>query len=132
MSNSNSDHVHRVRAVAPELAEHAEAIRRLGKRVLSDVVEIGERLTKARALIAHGNWGRWLETEFGWSDATARRFVDIYQASKSDNLSNLDVPLSALYALARVPKEIRDEVIAEVEERSGRGEKPKVATIHEI
>jgi hypothetical protein len=46
-------------------------------------------------------------------------------------LANLDVPLSALYALARVPKEIRDEVIAEVEERSGRGEKPKVATIHE-
>ena len=69
---SKSDPVY---PASPELAEHAEAIRRLGKRILSDVVEIGERLTKARALIAHGTWLRWLEGELRWSDETARRFI---------------------------------------------------------
>lgn len=105
---SKSDPVY---PASPELAEHAEAIRRLGKRILSDVVEIGERLTKARALIAHGTWLRWLEGELRWSDETARRFTDVYEMSKNHNLWDLRIPVSALYALARASEEIRDAVM---------------------
>jgi hypothetical protein len=55
---SKSNPVDRIRADAfekarPELAEHAQAIRALAKRVLSDVLEIGERLVKARC------WRLW-------------------------------------------------------------------------
>jgi hypothetical protein len=127
--------VDRIRAAAlekaaPQLAEHAEAIRTLGKRVLSDVIEIGARLTKARELIAHGDWLHWLEAEFGWSDETARRFMSVFEMSKFHNLLDLDVPVSALYALARVPKESRDEIIAQFsdgERRSLSEVKAKIA-----
>ncbi len=78
---TTSDPVKRVRndafeKAAPELAQHAEAIRALGRRALSDVVEIGERLAKAKQLIGHGHWLAWLKAEFGWTDETARRFMD--------------------------------------------------------
>src|SRR5262249_51951563 len=55
----------------PILIEHADAIRQLGKRVVSDVVEIGRRLTEAKEIAGHGNWLSWLEREFGWSPSTA-------------------------------------------------------------
>jgi Protein of unknown function (DUF3102) len=129
---SKSNPVARIRSDAfekakPELAEYAEAIRALGKRVLSDVLEIGERLSKARTLIAHGDWLRWLEDEFAWSDETARRFMDVFELSKIHTVWDLDLPLGALYLLARrsTPDEVRDEMIA----RSASGERVTIAAV---
>jgi hypothetical protein len=57
----------------PIVAEHAEAIRSLGRRVVADVIEIGRRLTECKKLLGHGNWLPWLDREFGWSEDTALR-----------------------------------------------------------
>ena len=39
------------------LAEHANEIRRLGKRVVADVVEIGRRLSECRTILKDdGGW----------------------------------------------------------------------------
>jgi hypothetical protein len=58
-----------------ELAEHAAMIRRLGKRVIEDIIHIGHRLTKAKDLVDHGGWEDWLREEFGWSADTALNFI---------------------------------------------------------
>ena len=55
------------------LAENAEEIPKIGKRVGGDVIEIGRRLTEMKKLCGHGNWRPWLEREFGWTDRHARK-----------------------------------------------------------
>lgn len=102
-------------AAAPILAEHAEAIRTIGKRVLADLLEIGRRLTECRVCIRHGRWGDWLREEFGWSDSTASRYMQAYELStKSPNLGNLDLPISGLYLLAQpsTPDKVREEILS--------------------
>jgi hypothetical protein len=64
------------------LSDHAAAIKKLGKRVAADVVEIGKRLTECKKLAGHGNWLPWLEREFGWSDETARKFMRAYEFAR--------------------------------------------------
>jgi hypothetical protein len=116
---------------AAALAEHANAIRALRKRAAADVIEIGRRLTEAKAIAGHGNWLPWLEREFGWDERTARRFISVHDLSlKSDNLSDLGLPVSGLYLLAAAstPEEARAEVIESAEA----GETPSVAEIKEI
>jgi hypothetical protein len=110
------------------LAEHAAVIRALGKRVVGDIIEIGRRLTDAKKIAGHGNWLPWLEREFGWTDKTAERFMQVH--SKSDKLSNLDVPVSGLYLLAApsTPEEARAEVI----ERAEQGEALSVSDVQRI
>jgi hypothetical protein len=111
-----------VGAVAVQLAEHADAIRALGKRVVADVTEIGGRLTKAKRIAGHGNWLSYLDREFGWTDKTALNFMRVYELSlKSENFSNLDLPISGLYLLAApsTPAETRDAII----DRAAKGEK---------
>jgi hypothetical protein len=84
------------------LAQHARAIRRLGQRVIADVIEIGLRLTTAKVLVGHGNWLSWLESEFGWTDRTALNFMRAHELSiKYETVSDLDLPIGALYLLAR-------------------------------
>jgi Protein of unknown function (DUF3102) len=74
----------------PILTEHATEIRRLGKRVVGDVIEIGRRLVECRDNhLKHGEWLSWLEKEFGWTDQTARNFINVYEQSKSKNFLNL-------------------------------------------
>jgi len=105
----------------PLLAEHAAEIRRLGKRVIADVIEIGRRLTEAKAIAGHGNWISWLEREFGWTDDTALNFMRCHELAKNRNFRDLSLPVSGLYLLAApsTPDEVRDAVIA----RAAAGEK---------
>jgi hypothetical protein len=107
----------------PLLAEHADVIHSLGKRVITDVIEIGRRLTKAKELVGHGNWLPWLDREFGWKATesgtctTAQRFMQVYELGKSTNLVDLEIPVSGLYLLAApsTPSEARDEIIDRAE-----------------
>jgi len=104
-----------------DLAEHADAIRELHKRVAGDVIEIGRRLTECKSMCGHGQWLRWLDREFQWTDDTALNFMRVYElARKSRNFRDLSLPISALYLLAApsTPETAR----AECFKRVGAGE----------
>jgi hypothetical protein len=82
------------------LAENAEAIRKLRKRAIGDVIEIGRRLTEMKEICGHGNWMPWLRREFGWTDRQALNYIRVYELSlKSENVSDLRIPVSGLYLL---------------------------------
>jgi hypothetical protein len=111
------------------LNEHAEVIRHLGKRIITDVIEIGRRLVDCRDHhLEHGQWLPWLEKEFGWSRQTADRFIHVFEASgKLPKLSNLEIPISAIYLLTA--PNAPPEAYAEVAEQAETGEKVSVETV---
>lgn len=100
------------------LAQNAEVIRALGKRVVGDVIEIGRRLSECKDIAGHGNWLPWLDREFGWTLQTAHNFINVYEATgKSQKFGDLNLPVSSLYLLAApsTPEEARQEVIVRSE-----------------
>jgi hypothetical protein len=112
------------------LAQNAEVIRALGKRVVGDIIEIGRRLSESKKLCGHGNWLPWLNREFGWGDDTALRFMQVSELSKSRNLRDLNLPISGLYLLAApsTPEEAQQQVI----ERAENGERLSVSDVKEL
>lgn len=100
--------------------EHTGEIRTLARRAAQDIVEIGERLMEVKAALGHGEFGNWLEAEFGWAERSARRFMEVAVAFKTANLADLNIAPSALYALASgsTPVTIREELV----ERAQAGE----------
>ena len=121
-----------------ELAEHVEAIRQLGKRVIDDVIEIGRHLTECRRIVGHGNrrddeeagWLRWLKHHFDYTDRHALNFMRVYELRlKSETVSDFKLPLRDFYRLAAPKaKAAADEVIA----RAEAGEPITSATVAEI
>ncbi|UGY28178.1 DUF3102 domain-containing protein [Bradyrhizobium septentrionale] len=102
------------------LAQKAEAIRALGKRMIGDIIEIGRLLTEAKQIVGHGNWLPWIEREFGWSRQTANNFINVFkfeEFGKVPNFGNLSLPVSGLYMLAApgTPDEAREALIARAE-----------------
>jgi hypothetical protein len=115
----------------PILAEHAAAIRALGKRVVRDVIEIGERLTECKRVAGHGHWLPWLDQEFGWTDETAYRFIRVAELSKQiPQIVDFDLPLSGLYLLAApsTPETAKTEIL----ERVQTGEPVPVAEVKRV
>jgi Protein of unknown function (DUF3102) len=114
------------------LARHAAAIRMLRDRTAQYIIKIGERLTAAKKICGHGNWLPWLEREFGWTDETARNFMNVYQLAGSNpkRVWDLNLPLSSLYLIARpsTPEAIREEVLG----RADRGEPPSLAQVKAV
>jgi hypothetical protein len=113
------------------LAQNAEVIRALGKRVVGDIIEIGRRLTESKQICGHGNWLPWLDREFGWGESTAQRSMQMHAlVGKSPKLMDLDVPVSGLYMLAApsTPEEAQQQVI----ERPENGERLSVKAVKEL
>ena len=112
------------------LAQNAEVIRALGKRVVGDIIEIGRRLSHSKKLCGHGNWSPWLSREFGWGDDTALRYIQVAELAKSRNLRDLQLPVSGLYLLAApsTPEEARQEAV----ERAGNGEVLSVREVRKL
>jgi DUF3102 family protein len=83
-------------------------------------------LIDAKALAGHGGWLPWLEREFGWTDQTARRFMQVAEASKSNNLLNLSVDVSI--AAPSTPP----EVIEAVAERCEQGDRVSLDEVKQM
>lgn len=101
-------------AAAPLIAEHVQAIRRIGRRMMADALEIGRRLAECRRFVRR-DWIGWLDRELGLTDRSALNFIRIHElaSARSENFADLDLPVSGLYLLAQpsTPDAVRDEVL---------------------
>ena len=103
------------------------------KRILIyNSIEIGRKLTEAKEMLPHGEWGKWLKTEVDYSKTTANNLMKIFQEYgseqinllgdnlKSQTFGNLNYSQATL--LLGVPSEDREKFVQEnnVEEMSAR------------
>jgi len=92
----------------------------LVRRSAQDIIVIGQKLNDVKQRLDHGQFGVWLDAEFGWTDRTARNFMQVADKFKSENFSDLRIAPSALYLLAApsTPDDVREEALR----RAGQGE----------
>ncbi|AET68482.1 Protein of unknown function (DUF3102) [Desulfosporosinus orientis DSM 765] len=93
---------------------------RTGTTLLTNAIEIGGRLKEAKALVRHGEWGKWLAKSVRYSQRSAGRLIQLYEAYgtspglESDPnwpaLSNLTYTNALI--LLDVPEELRADFIA--------------------
>lgn len=89
----------------------ANRIRQLQADVQRGIIEIGFELIAAKKEIGHGNWGRWLQKEFEWTERTARNFMAM--AERFGNRKTFsDLRPSTLQALLALPEGEEDKFIA--------------------
>ncbi|MCB0105489.1 MAG: DUF3102 domain-containing protein [Caldilineaceae bacterium] len=100
--------------------QRTSEIKTLMRRSAQDIIDIGQKLIEVKARLGHGNFGGWLESEFSWTPMTAQRFMQVAERFKNNNLLDLSIAPSALYALAApsTPEPARAEAI----ERAQAGE----------
>ncbi len=111
----------------------AVAIVRSGRKAQDGMIEMGQRLLEVKALLPHGQFSDWCETEFSMSQRTVQRMMAVAEAF-SDAEKRRSVSLfsdSALYLLAApsTPEAAREEVIAEAQ---ASGSSPTKARVQEI
>lgn len=96
--------------------QRTSEIKTLVRRSAQDIIEIGQKLIEVKERLGHGNFGPWLEREFGWTTTTAWNFMQV--AGKFSNFENLEnFGASALYLLASpsTPEPARLEAIERAE-----------------
>lgn len=93
------------------------------KVAMDSAIEIGTRLHEAKALVEHGEWGAWLESNVSYSQSTANNFMRVateYAGSNQSTFGNLSY--SQAVALLAVPADEREAFVEEnnVEDMSAR------------
>jgi len=89
--------------------------------VLYNSIEIGRRLTEAKQLMAHGEWGNWLKESVDYSQSTANNLMKIFEqfgdnqlALFGDNVNSqalVNLSYTQAVALLNVPQEEREQFI---------------------
>jgi len=107
--------------VESQLAPSAERIRGLVEVTRGCIIEIGRELRLAKEKVGHGHFIVWVRVTFGWSRATAWRYMEVEEAFGKcltvKHLGDLTIDASALYLLSRdtMPQAIRDEAVERAE-----------------
>ncbi len=104
--------------VAAEINSIKEQTRNV---LLFNSIEIGKRLTEAKGMMEHGQFGKWLAEKVDYSQSTANNLMKIYEQygadqgalfgdnSKSQTFGNLSY--SQAVALLGIPAEEREQFI---------------------
>lgn len=76
-------------------------------------IEIGKRLTEAKALVPHGEWGKWLEEKVEFEKSTANNLMKIYEEyGSSPNLQAIgNWGYTKTVKLMTLPSEYREEFV---------------------
>jgi hypothetical protein len=116
--------------VAIRAREAAERIRLRLRRSAEDIIEIGRDLIAVKDSLPHGQFGAWIEAEFGMGAHTARRFMGVAEEFGDKTRIVRDLTPTALYELAapKTPLEVREEVERMIEA----GEVVTKATIEQL
>jgi hypothetical protein len=69
------------------------------KRESEHAILIGKLLVEAKEQVKHGDWYQWLDKNFAMSKPSASRYMRLYEATKSLNLSDLKIRAELLYAM---------------------------------
>ena len=93
-----------------------------GRRMQESVLVIGQRLTEAKRLLDHGQFGDWCEQEFGMNVRTAQRMMSVATnlGGKSDKLSHLGASVLYLIGADSTPEPVRTQVLAEAQTSPGK------------
>lgn len=106
----------------------------LARRGRQSILEMGRDLIQVKAVLPHGQFGDWCETEFkeefGLSQKTAERMMNTAQAfgDKFDTVANLSDSAMYLLAAPSVPEAARAEVITQAQ---AQGKSPTKAQVNE-
>ena len=100
-------------ATSKYLKKRAAELKSLMRQTVDTLIKTGNILIEVKSRLPHGQWTSWCETEFGWSQRTARQMIHVAETFSSDNLSDLDIAASALYILSApsTPEEVREEAL---------------------
>lgn len=100
------------------------------KRASQDIFDSGRELISIKDKLPHGEWGPWLETEFGLSERMAHNWMNVARRLDVKSSKFAELPVSVLYLLAS--PSTRVEVIEQVKEQLDEGIRPTVADIKKL
>ncbi|MDP9362635.1 MAG: DUF3102 domain-containing protein [Chloroflexota bacterium] len=108
--------------------EQRDVIRRHAATAAHSILRMGVALIAVKEGLPHGQFGRWLEAEFAWSQDTAERHMAVARAFDGVEIpQRAEIAVSALYELAA--PSTPPEVVAEMVDRARAGQPVRRADV---
>jgi hypothetical protein len=114
----------------PRLDEIAFDIRMRMKRTVEDIIHIGKGLMEAKDQLGYSDFGKWCDAQFPHMNRETRsKFIQV--AERFGNVRLSDNVSPTVYQLLASPS-VPDEVVSEVIQRAGTGEKITTGEVRKL
>ena len=101
---------------APLIQEIADRIRARIRRTVADIIDNGQDLAQVKAALDHGEFGEWIDHEFGMTMRTAQNYIRAAAWAEGKNEIISHLPPRTLYLLSAksTPEEIQAEFVSDL------------------
>lgn len=123
MEEHNIVTVNEVRDINTVTTEINTLVHQYRSLTLAYAVEVGRRLSEAKRLLPHGEWGTWLTERVSFSQRTANNLMRVFEEYADAQITLLgatvnsqtfaNLPLSHAIKLLLVPADEREDFVAE-------------------
>ena len=75
-----------------EIGNYIDAVNTNLSMAAQNIIEVGKRLIQAKSLVKHGNWAKWLDSNFELSQDTAENYIKLakrFSTANSETFRNL-------------------------------------------
>ena len=75
-----------------EIGNYIDAVNTNLSMAAQNIIEVGKRLIQAKSLVKHGNWAKWLDSNFELSQDTAENYIKLakrFSTANSESFRNL-------------------------------------------
>ncbi|MNI32521.1 hypothetical protein D3C73_864360 [compost metagenome] len=79
--------------------------------VMRSAIDIGTRLAEAKKLVAHGEWGKWLESNVDYSQSTANNFMRIAEEYSANSQALGNLSYTQAVALLGMPSDEKEAFV---------------------
>lgn len=102
----------------PTLAQLETEIKFHISQISQNIIEIGTRLIQAKSLVQHGQWSKWLESNFALTNSTAAKFMKAAKRFGRDSklVSIPHLNSTQMITLLSLPEADTEKFIKEQEE----------------
>lgn len=112
---STFDYASLDKPTAEFLLHETEEIKTLMKKTVEGIIETGERLSRVKQRLKHGEFMAWIETEIKCHYSTALHFMRVWQTfgEQKKQISDVGINVSVLYLLSApsTPEKLRTEIV---------------------
>ncbi|MEO9630765.1 MAG: DUF3102 domain-containing protein [Sulfitobacter sp.] len=98
--------------IQTRLKTAANHIRDRERATKKAIFEIGEILIAVKTVLDHGQFGKWISREFGWTSRTATNYMAVVEKLGAISETVSDLPTTTLYGLAAMPDAERGKIVA--------------------
>lgn len=108
--------IERIKGYLVEIERHKKATQDSFRAGIETIIKVGEELSNCKETMEHGQWLPWIDSNFGLTERTAQRYMNVYRNKDAAEQLICDerMNMGIIYEIASMDRRIANKAVNQI------------------